>query len=99
MKTIFIYFLLLTFFSFSVIAASVFAGGGGGCGDDTGCNNVMYGIAIAGTLFIIYLILHERSDMEDQIQIDVPEEKEKISIQIEQPTYGNVIQELAVFRW
>ena len=51
-------FLILTFFSFICTMNDSHAGGGGGCGDDEGCNNAMIGIAVGGIILITALVIY-----------------------------------------
>ncbi len=52
MKRVFLVFSILPFLALIWTTNSSFAGGGGGCGDDTGCNNAMIGIAVAGVVLL-----------------------------------------------
>jgi len=56
-KRIFVVFSILAFFALIWTTNSSFAGGGGGC-EDTGCNNVMIGIAVGTVVLVGIAILY-----------------------------------------
>ena len=49
---------LVVMLLFAMVPRPAAGGGGGGCGDDAGCNNTMIGIAIAGALIIVGLVVY-----------------------------------------
>jgi len=101
MKIALIYILLFAFLALLFTPNIVHAGGGGGCGDDSGCNNVMYGIAIGTTLaLLIYLYYdYQKSHRMDQTKQSKLEEKESIFIDNQQSENTQLIPGTVVFRW
>lgn len=51
-RKIFVIFSILAFFILILTTNFSIAGGGGGCGDDTGCNNLMIGIGVGGIVLL-----------------------------------------------
>lgn len=51
-RKIFVIFSIWAFFILILPTNFSIAGGGGGCGDDTGCNNLMIGIGVGGLVLL-----------------------------------------------
>ena len=93
MKIGFVWFLALAFLLLLAIPSASHAGGGGGCGDDSGCNNVMYGIAIGTTVAcIVYLYhLHRKPQGNDQKKKSEKDSKELIPMQSHKSKNDSVV--------